>query len=83
MSKHALGTLTRGSQVGNYGVPDRKKMLDGLPQYFESNKIHVSGLIVADYSEYHSHWEADSSLSAWLKEEGIPAISGVDTRCRL
>jgi len=66
--------------VGNYGVPDRKKLLDGLPQYFESNKIHVSGLIVADYSEYHSHWEADSSLSAWLKEEGIPAISGVDTR---
>jgi len=66
--------------VGNYGVPDRKALLNGLPRYFESENIHVSGLVVADYSEYHSHWEADSSLSTWLQEQGIPAISGVDTR---
>eukprot|EP00656_Telonema_subtile_P000431 TRINITY_DN1019_c0_g1_i5.p1 TRINITY_DN1019_c0_g1~~TRINITY_DN1019_c0_g1_i5.p1 ORF type:complete len:286 (-),score=49.53 TRINITY_DN1019_c0_g1_i5:190-1047(-) len=66
--------------VGNYGVPDRTAMLDGLPKYFESNEIHVSGLVVADYSDYHSHWESNSSLGAWLKEQGIPAISGVDTR---
>lgn len=66
--------------VGNYGVPDRKRFEDGLPYYFESENIHVSGLVVADYSAQHSHWESNSSLSDWLKEQGIPAISGVDTR---
>ena len=29
-------------QVGNYGVPDRNKLdLCGLPEYFESNRIHI------------------------------------------
>ena len=46
----------------------------------ESDKIHVKGLIVADYSEEYSHWDAKESLSSWLKREGIPAISGIDTR---
>jgi carbamoyl-phosphate synthase small subunit len=46
----------------------------------ESDKIHVKGLIVADYSQEYSHWNAKESLSSWLKREGIPAISGIDTR---
>lgn len=67
--------------VGNYGVPSRTaKDKYGLPKGFESDQIHVQGLVVADYSHVHSHWEADSSLGAWLKEEGIPAISALDTR---
>lgn len=33
-----------------------------------------------DYSHHYSHWEAKSSLGDWLKEEGIPAIGGIDTR---
>ncbi|KAF2423681.1 carbamoyl-phosphate synth [Tothia fuscella] len=70
--------------VGNYGVPSRKardQLLQDLPAYFESNEIHIAGLVVAAYSgEEYSHYLATSSLGAWLKEENIPAIYGVDTR---
>lgn len=67
--------------IGNYGVPDRNIVDElGLPAFFESNRIHVSGLVVQEYSGDYSHWNADSSLSAWLKEQGIPAITGIDTR---
>ncbi|AAS51489.2 ACR263Cp [Eremothecium gossypii ATCC 10895] len=69
--------------VGNYGVPDRQLMdelVESLPRYFESNRIHVAGLVVAHYTEKHSHWLAQSSLGQWLREEGVPAIYGVDTR---
>jgi len=73
-------TLTT-PMVGNYGVPDRKKIDQyGLPAFFESNKIHVKGLLVQDYSFHYSHWNAASSLGDWLKEEGIPALSDIDTR---
>lgn len=69
--------------VGNYGVPDRTLMDDvvkSLPKYFESNRIHVAGLVVAHYTEEYSHYLAKSSLGEWLKEQGVPAIYGVDTR---
>mgnify|MGYP004705314453 FL=1 len=69
--------------VGNYGVPDRNLMdevVKSIPKYFESNKIHVSGLVVAHYTEEYSHYLATSSLGAWLKEQNVPAIYGVDTR---
>ena len=67
--------------VGNYGVPDRKKLDKfGLPASFESSKIHASGLIVQDYSHHYSHWKAASSLGDWLKEEGIPGLCDIDTR---
>jgi carbamoyl-phosphate synthase small subunit len=66
--------------VGNYGVPDTGIGEDGLPLFMESDRIHPKGLIVADYSEQYSHWNAKESLSSWLKREGIPAISGIDTR---
>ncbi|MBQ9525749.1 MAG: carbamoyl-phosphate synthase large subunit [Bacteroidaceae bacterium] len=66
--------------IGNYGVPDTGQGADGLPLFMESDRIHPKGLIVADYSEQYSHWNAKESLSSWLKREGIPAISGIDTR---
>ncbi len=48
---------------------------------FESDNIHCRGLIVSNYSEEYSHWSAEKSLSdVWLKEEKIPAITGIDTR---
>jgi len=65
--------------IGNYGVPN-DKIENGLLKHFESNKIHITGLIVSDYSHEHSHWNAVKSLSSWLKEQGIPAIYGIDTR---
>lgn len=70
--------------VGNYGVPSREatdKLLGDLPEYFEANQIHIAGLVTASYSgEDYSHYLASSSLGTWLKEQGIPAIYGVDTR---
>ncbi|KAM9911612.1 hypothetical protein OXX69_003342, partial [Metschnikowia pulcherrima] len=69
--------------VGNYGVPDRElkcDIVEELPKYFESNRIHIAGLVVAHYTEEYSHFLAKSSLGQWLQKEGIPAIYGVDTR---
>lgn len=69
--------------VGNYGVPDTEVMdnlLKDLPKYFESNRIHIAGLVVASYTEQYSHYLAKSSLGQWLKKEGVPGIYGVDTR---
>lgn len=69
--------------VGNYGVPDRDlkdDVVELLPKYFESNRIHIAGLVVAHYTEEYSHYLARSSLGQWLQQEGIPAIYGVDTR---
>lgn len=65
--------------IGNYGVPGNEKE-DNLYKYFESDKIQVQGLIISDYSEDYSHWNAEKSLSDWLKEHKIPGICGVDTR---
>lgn len=67
--------------IGNYGVPDDSIKDDhGLPKYFESSAIHISGLIVSSYSWQHSHWAAHKSLAQWLTENGIPGMYGVDTR---
>ena len=62
--------------IGNYGVPDRQKDAYGLTNELESDKIWASALIVGDYVEEYSHWNAKKSLSQWLKEEGVPGISG-------
>jgi len=66
--------------IGNYGVPDTGIGSDFLPLFMESERIHIKALVMADYSESYSHWNAKESLDTWLKREGIPAITGVDTR---
>ncbi len=66
--------------VGNYGVPSTEAADNGLPELMESERIHATALIVADYSETYSHWNAQESLDAWLKREGVPALTGIDTR---
>ncbi len=67
--------------VGNYGVPpftfDKQT---GLPDFMESDRIYASALIVSDYSEQHSHWNAVASLGEWLQREKVPGITGIDTR---
>lgn len=65
--------------VGNYGVPSFERE-NGLLKFFESDMIHIRGLIISDYSERYSHWNASKSLGEWLKENDIPAVSGIDTR---
>jgi carbamoyl-phosphate synthase small subunit len=66
--------------IGNYGVPSFSIESNGIPTFMESNKIYVSGVIVSDYSEKYSHWNAVESLSDWLKREHVPGITGIDTR---
>ncbi|RYP79616.1 hypothetical protein DL769_002855 [Monosporascus sp. CRB-8-3] len=70
--------------VGNYGVPSRETMdelLRDRPAYFEASQIHIAGLVVSSYAgEDYSHFLATSSLGTWLKEQGVPAMYGVDTR---
>ena len=66
--------------VGNYGVPPFTFAANGIPDYMESEKIHAEAIIVSDYSENYSHWNAVESLGDWLKREQIPGITGIDTR---
>ncbi|CAB3990450.1 carbamoyl-phosphate synthase [ammonia], mitochondrial-like [Paramuricea clavata] len=67
--------------IGNYGVPDTAAVDEfGLLKHVESEKIHVSALLVQDYTDGYSHWNAVKSLSEWLKDEKVPALFGIDTR---
>lgn len=65
--------------IGNYGVPGEIKEND-LECFYESDKLHVSGLIVSDYTEEYNHWNGKQSLGDWLKKHDIPGIYGIDTR---
>jgi len=56
--------------VGNYGVP----------RHFESPRIQASALVVSEMALDYSHASAERSLPQWLHDEGIPCLSGVDTR---
>jgi len=58
--------------IGSYGVPDKKS--------WESDRIHVSGLIVSQYIDTPSHFQNKMTLSQWLKNEKIPALEIKDTR---
>ncbi len=58
--------------IGNYGVPTKK--------YWESKKIHASGVIVDTVCENFSHQSARLGLLEWLKKEHVPIITNIDTR---
>lgn len=57
--------------IGNYGIN---------PEDVESGRPQVSGVVVRELSRQYSNWRAADSLEAWLAEQGIPIIEGVDTR---
>lgn len=65
--------------VGSYGVPAPRPpgSLDGP---YESDRIQVQALVVQSYVDRYSHHAAVRSLGAWLAAEGIPAVTGIDTR---
>ncbi len=65
--------------IGNYGVPGDSSSND-LLDFFESDQVQITSLIVSDYSEENSHWNSTKSLGDWLKENKIPALTGIDTR---
>ena len=66
--------------IGNYGVPSNERDNWNLLKYFESPHIQCAGVVVADVALNYSHWTAVESLGEWCAREGVPAISGVDTR---
>jgi carbamoyl-phosphate synthase small subunit len=66
--------------IGNYGVRKDARDAWGLPERFESDKIHVAGVILSQPPRDYSHWDATRSLDAWLRAHGIPGLHGIDTR---
>lgn len=58
-------------QIGNYGVN-----IDDI----QRDKVALRGLVVRDMCETPSNWRSTISLPDFLKEEGVVAIEGVDTR---
>jgi len=66
--------------IGNIGIPALEKDDQGILKSFESDNAQIAGLVITDYSDKYSHWSAEKDLSSWLKEQGIPAIYGSDTR---
>ena len=65
--------------VGNYGAPGKEEA-DDILKFYESASIHISGLLVSDYSFEYSHWNATESLDEWLKKNNVPGVFGIDTR---
>ncbi len=72
--------------IGNYGVPSLGEILNNhadtylCDETMYADKIYAAGLIVGQYSEEHSHWNAVESLQDWLIRQKVPAITGIDTR---
>src|SRR6185503_8950045 len=54
--------------------------VDHVSGEFESKRIQVSGLIVSEICRGPNHWNATVGLAQWLHNEGVPALSQVDTR---
>lgn len=65
--------------VGNYGVPAPRAAasIDGP---YESAHIQPQALVVQSYSPHYSHHEGRRALGEWLHTEGVPAMTGIDTR---
>ena len=57
--------------IGNYGIN---------PDDMESEKVHMSALIVKECCKEPSNWRATESLPDFLIREGVPGIEGIDTR---
>ena len=62
--------------VENYGVPPSTSDELGIPHFMESNRLHIAGLVVADYTKIYSHWNSVKSLGQWLAEAGILLFTG-------
>lgn len=59
------------SHIGNVGI----NLEDD-----ESLRPQVSGIVVRALSPLVSNWRAQTDLSSWLAQHGVPGISGIDTR---
>ncbi len=70
-SYRGQGVLFTVSHIGNVGIDLEDD---------ESAKPQVSAAIIRSLSPVVSNWRSALSLSDWLAQHGVPAISGVDTR---
>lgn len=57
--------------IGNYGIAEED---------YECKTPNIGGLIVYDYNDAPSNFRCVKGLSELLEENGIPGISGIDTR---
>ncbi len=57
--------------IGNVGVNDED---------VESTKVQAAGLVIKDLPILESNFRRTRSLRAYLQDEGITAIAGIDTR---
>tara|TARA_B100001245_G_scaffold47834_1_gene31471 strand:- start:225 stop:1313 length:1089 start_codon:yes stop_codon:yes gene_type:complete len=57
--------------IGNYGV----SALD-----VEARQPFCRGVIVRELTRHRSNWRSEDDLDSYLRDEGVPGISGVDTR---
>jgi carbamoyl-phosphate synthase small subunit len=57
--------------IGNYGVSSK---------CFESEKARIWGYITSEVCDRPSHATSEKTVDVWLKESGIPGITGIDTR---
>lgn len=57
--------------IGNYGV---------IPEANESDGVRAWGCVVREASDEPWHPASEMNLDAFLKDAGIPGITGVDTR---
>ena len=56
--------------IGNVGIDAERR----------HDSISVAGYVIRELCEEPNHFLCDLSLDAWLKEQGIPGIAGIDTR---
>src|SRR5687767_914416 len=57
--------------IGNYGINR---------QDVESKRPHVAGFVIKQLPPLYSNYRADTSLDAYLKQNNIVGIEGIDTR---
>ena len=70
--KGQIVTMT-APEIGNVGV-------NALDAESVDGKPHVAGFVLRDASPVASSWRSEQTLDAYLADNGVVAISGVDTR---
>ncbi|MGH9659520.1 MAG: carbamoyl-phosphate synthase domain-containing protein, partial [Bryobacteraceae bacterium] len=58
-------------QIGNYGTSAEDS---------ESARAYIEGLVVREFSDVTSNWRSDETAARFLDRQGIPIVSGIDTR---
>lgn len=57
--------------IGNYGINETD---------FESKQVQVRGFVVREYCQIPSHRQKNITIHEYLQSNGIPGLSGIDTR---